>query len=218
MCVGDIVEIVPGGTDDWGIGIVVFQNGKVVDSENMVAKYFPRTFVEPVEWSPPSGDSSQTVDTAGVDESAPTAKEPETPVVEAAEPEADVVAGEAGEAGEAGKSSEPTEPIVMPPEAESLTVPAEATEAITVSAEPTETEVQPLPDAPPASDKKYARCLGDFSGDVSAHQLSFQEGNLPVILTGISRSICLSQATSSRCFLEERKTGVLGCPRTCRGD
>ena len=50
---GDIIKLLPGGSDEWGIGLVAFSNGELLHhDQNTQGKFFPMTFCEVVDWSP----------------------------------------------------------------------------------------------------------------------------------------------------------------------
>jgi hypothetical protein len=53
---GDIIKLLPGGTTDWGIGVVVHAQGTDISTDEVQGQFFPMTFVEPTFWEPGTGD------------------------------------------------------------------------------------------------------------------------------------------------------------------
>ena len=46
---GDILQVMPGGNDQWGVGKLVCRGGVLVTSGD--AKYFPQSLTDSVRWS-----------------------------------------------------------------------------------------------------------------------------------------------------------------------
>ena len=79
MCVGDIIQLVPGGNEEWGLGMLVCRDGVLVAPDE--PRFFPKSFTDDVLWSP-----ADAVDIAAADHVA----DPAPPMISSAEDQAAV--------------------------------------------------------------------------------------------------------------------------------